>query len=193
MLQKISILLTLILIFALGATTYVLKTHLLANTAYTDMPHALINESMQHVTAHRFNETGHRTQSITMQHWYQHVQDKKIHMEAPSVIVQNTDGSQWLLQSKYGIGEQSDTKGQFENITLLEKVALNQSMQGQHQFILETEQLHFDPRSKQAKTDRLVSVKNDNMNLQAQGLRANLLNREITFVGKVTSTYENTM
>lgn len=192
MLHKISTFFILMLIIALGITAYVLQTNLMVGLNSQTTTQSILSEAMQNVTAYRYDENGIKIQSITMRQWHQNLKDKQIYMENPNVLVENQDGSQWHIASIRGVGQQSNIKGQFDNITLLDKVNLIQRKDDDIQFKLNTEELNFKPQTKSALTDKPVQVTNDNMILSATGLKANLINKKITFLGKVRSTYEQT-
>ena len=190
MMYKLSLSLVFLLIFGLGLTAFILQSNMLAGFELSTPPTSTVSESMQGVTAIRFDENGAKIQTIRVSKWYQYTKDPLIHMEHPVVALNHQDGSQWFLQANSGIGYQSTTtQGQFEKITFLQKVKFVQIKDQLVQLNLDTEQLNYKPDTKRAYTADPVYVHNDNLSMTATGLEANLVNKEITFLGKTRSTY----
>lgn len=189
MLFRVTLSLMLLLAVALGATATVLQIRLHGYTTPPTAPASMLSESMQGVTLERYDMKGNRIQTLQMKNWHQFNRETLIHMEQPILTVAHEDGSEWLIQSIRAVGQQSKTKGQFEQLTLINKVNLVQKKAGKNQLELNTEQLDFDPQHKQASTTKPVTVQNDNMTMLATGLQAGLAEKKITFLGTVHSTY----
>lgn len=190
MINKLSIGVGFLLLCGLGSTAFILQSNILAGFEAVPLPPTTIDESMQGVVVQRFDKEGANIQTITVDKWYQYTKDPVIHMNKPMITLNHKNGSQWFLEAKNGVGYQaSGTKGQFEKVTFLEKVTLIQKKDEQTQMTLDTEQLNYTPEFKQAYTDTLVQVNYNKLSMTASGLSADLMNNEITFLGKTKSIY----
>lgn len=177
------------LLLGLGLTAFWLQNQVLIEPLLTESTIPVLNESMHSVTAFRFDASGNKIQTIKMDRWFQYAKDPNIFMEFPIVEVQNPDGTDWYLKANKGLGKETTVKGQFDVISLIDNVDILQRKDGVIQLELETQQLNYQPKTKEVATHFPVHIKNDNLNMHATGMKANITDKQITFLGRVNSTY----
>lgn len=187
--QQLTLSVLFALILSLGITAFWLQYQVLSETSQAESSLSVLNESMHSVTAFRFDTSGNKVQTIKMDSWFQYTKDPNIFMEFPIVEVKNPDGTDWYLTAHKGLGKETKIKGQFDIISLIDNVDVQQRKDGVLQLTLQTQQLDYQPKTKDVATNLPVQIKNENLNMHATGMKANITDKQITFLGRVNSRY----
>jgi LPS export ABC transporter protein LptC len=150
----------------------------------------IVEESMQGVRALRFDNQGHLNQEIHMQQWLRYQDTTVTQMIQPSLRVHATDGSLWDISAQNGEGFQEDMGKPLEKIHLFNNVIVKRTAKKADRWLtLTTTSLLFFPQEAMALTDDPVMIVGPNLQMKAQGLRADLDRHSIEFLKRVNSVY----
>lgn len=181
-----------ILFFILLGISFVLITLNLIPRTHTTPPvnETLIEESLEGVSAYRFNEQGHLYQVVKMQSWLHYKGAPISQMASPTLKVYQPDGSIWHISAQNGKGFHTQMNGRIEKIQLSKNVVVDRStLQSKAWLKLTTQLLTFFPNQPLVTTEEAVMVEGPQLKIQAKGMRAHLDHQAIEFLKDVKSSY----
>lgn len=169
----------------------ILVMHLTPKMAAPAMTNtALVEESMEGVSAYRFDDQGRLYQVVKMQSWLHYKGAEISQMLVPSLKVYHPDGSIWHIAAQTGESFHSHLHSPIEKIQLSRNVVVDRQMLHSEGWLkLTTQILTFFPNQPLATTNEPVVVESPQLKIHAQGMRAHLDRQAIEFLKDVKSSY----
>jgi len=146
-------------------------------------------EYMTNLTLTTYNEDGSLKDSLSAQHWAYLPEQNLSVVEKPHLTVYKPDQTFWNIDALHGKIEQP-TLGSIEKITLQEKVTLERPQSATASFILvKSNEMQYLPKIQYAKTDELVTITKQGLQVTGTGMRAFLDKGSMELLHNVKTFY----
>ncbi len=172
----------------LGIITLGVLYFLNDHTILSNTPHKRPQEYMKGIVMHDFTEQGSLKQSLQAKTWAYRPEVQRSTLEKPVLKIYKPT-SLWIIQSDEALVKQP-TLGSIETVTLKHHVQLERPpTQEETALRLETELLHYEPRTETAHSDQWVIIKRPDFQISGIGLEASFHPETLNLLKDVQTTY----
>ncbi len=163
---------------------YVLRNQTPAHSPFHKRP----QEYMKGVLMHDFTEEGSLKQSLQARAWTYRPELQRSTLEKPLLKIYKPK-NMWIIQADEALVKQP-TLGNIETVTLQHHVQLERPPTQTYSALrLETELLHYEPKTQTAHSDQWVIIKRPDFQISGIGLEASFHPETLNLLKDVQTTY----